>query len=299
MQAGCELIGTSSSEAIAELISMAFKLINKVGVDNILLQIGNLKLLKLFFKKIDLNKDQQDQLIPLIDKELYNDVEEILTEFNYSTEQIKQFLNIFQNSTFDILSSFFNDDSEAIEEINRLKEVFNFIEKCFNINKLKLQMGIVRGLDYYTGIVFEIKAPSLGAEKQICGGGEYDLVSLFEGRSTPTSGFAIGFDRTIIAMEQENATFPTQKVDYFIIPVNNDMIETALKIAFSLRKKEKIVDLDLMKRGMGKAMKYASSINAQNVIIIGPKELEQNAVTIRDMKTGNQKLYSIETLEPL
>lgn len=299
MQAGCELIGTKSSEAIAELISMAYTLINHVGVQNIQLQIGNLKLLKLFFKKINLNEEQRKQLLPLIDKELYDGVEEILQEFGYTKEQIKEYVRIFKNSSIEQLTTFFKDDEEAHEEINRLKQVLQFIKNCFDIKEPNLHMGIVRGLDYYTGIVFEIKAPSLGAEKQICGGGEYDLVPLFEGRPTPTSGFAIGFDRTILAMDQEKATYPTASFDYYIIPVNEEMIETALNITMKLRKEGKIVDIDLMKRGIGKAMKYASSKNTKSVIIIGPDEVKQKAVTIRDMETGKQGLYSIDTLKPI
>ena len=82
------------------------------------------------------------------------------------------------------------------------------VQSCFQIENVTLNLGIVRGLDYYQGIVFEIKVPKLGAEKQICGGGEYELISLFEGRTTPTSGFALGFDRTLLSMELEQVLFP-------------------------------------------------------------------------------------------
>jgi len=91
----------------------------------------------------------------------------------------------------------------------------------------------------------------------------------------------------------EEYQFPIPKIDVYVIPVNDDMISKALEIVQKLREKKISTDLDLLKRGMGKNMKYASSINAEKVIIIGPKELEHDSITVRDMKSGDQKLVKI------
>jgi histidyl-tRNA synthetase len=154
----------------------------------------------------------------------------------------------------------------------------------------------VRGLDYYTGIVFEIDASVLGAEKQLCGGGSYALVSLFGGTEVPTSGFAIGFDRTILALEAEHFNFPTSKLDAYIIPVNQDMIPMSINIAQQLRTKGISVDFDQLRRGMGRSLKYADARQVKTVIIVGPKELQNNTVTLRDMKTGCQELVAISEI---
>jgi histidyl-tRNA synthetase len=178
-----------------------------------------------------------------------------------------------------------------------MKQFFYFLENCFKISDFSLNLGIVRGLDYYNGMVFEIKNSGLGAEKQICGGGEYELISLFKGRKTPTSGFAIGFDRTILSMEIEKINFPKKDLEFYIIPVNDTMLDIAIDIAMNLRLKEKRVDLDLMKRGVGKALKYASTRKAKKTIIIGPDEIKQGMVTIRNMDDGTQQLISINHLK--
>jgi len=157
-------------------------------------------------------------------------------------------------------------------------------------------MSIVRGLDYYRGVVFEIEAPSLGAEKQLCGGGAYELIKLFGGKETPTAGFAIGFDRTILALELENYEFPNPTLDVFIIPVTEDMVEKSLNIAQNLREKGIKVDIDLLRRGVGKSLKYASSLNSKKAMIVGPDELEKDSVTIRNMKTGKQELKKISDI---
>ena len=129
-----------------------------------------------------------------------------------------------------------------------------------------------------------------------CGGGAYELISLFGGRQTPTAGFALGFDRTILALEIENKIFEKPGLDIYIIPINKEMIEPALKIAQMLRSKEISVDIDLMRRGIGKSLKYASSLNSKKAIILGPDEFDKNSVTLRNMITGDQKIISIDEL---
>jgi histidyl-tRNA synthetase len=202
-----------------------------------------------------------------------------------------------QTTDLNKIQEFVKIDKNAKEEISKLKEILDFLKTSFGIKDCNIKMGIVRGLDYYKGTVFEIDASKLGAEKQLCGGGAYELVELFGGRKTPTSGFAIGFDRTILALEAEEYKFPKQKIDTFVIPVDEDMIDKALQITAELRKIGLTVDVDLMRRGIGKSLKYASSINANKAIIVGPKELKKESFTIRDMKTGEQKTVKIKDLE--
>ena len=94
----------------------------------------------------------------------------------------------------------------------------------------------------------------------------------------------------------EKYNFPEEKLDFYIIPVNDNMIEKSLEIIELIRNKNVKVDIDLLRRGVGKSLKYASSINALNSIIIGPKELNNNSVTIRNMETGNQKIIKLDQL---
>ncbi len=298
MQAGCELIGTDTAEASAELIGLAYSLLKDIGVDKIALEIGHIGLLNLMFQQLTLTNEQVKKILPLIDKELFDEIPSILQNFHISEDHISQLMNIIQHSRLESLQTFFKSNVLALKELKRLEEIKGYLEHIIQRNSFSLNMGIVRGLDYYSGVVFEIKAPDLGAEKQICGGGEYELISLFGGQPTPTSGFALGFDRMILAMELEKIMFPTHSIDYFIIPITTDAINPALLIAQNLRFQHKKVDIDLMRRGVGKALKYASSINAKQAIIIGPQELEQHAVTIRDMSTGFQESVLIDRLVP-
>jgi len=295
-QAGCEIIGTDTSEAYAELIAMAYNILKKVGLKNLELNIGELNILSSIFKRFNLSKDQQKYLTPLIDKSLFEDVFVALKDFGIKNEDANALTEILQTSDIKKIENFIKDGDAAKKELTELKKIIDLLEKSLGIKNYKIKMSIVRGLDYYKGLVFEIEAPSLGAEKQLCGGGAYELIRLFGGKETPTAGFAIGFDRTILALESEGFKFPTYRLDVFVIPVNDDMIKKSLEITQNLRNQGVSADLDLLRRGISKSLKYASSINAKKAIIVGPKELEQDKVTIRDMNTGKQEMVKIKDI---
>jgi len=295
-QAGCEIIGTSTPEAYAELIALAYTILTNVGLKDIQLSIGNLNILSSIFKTLKISKDKQKQLIPLIDKSQFEEISNLMQEFGIKNEEVENFLDILQTSNIEKISNYIINDDLTKKELSYLKEILNLLEKSFEIKDYKIKIGIVRGLDYYKGVVFEIDAPVLGAEKQLCGGGAYELISLFGGKETSTAGFAIGFDRTILALQTERYQFPLEKIDVFIIPVNIETIDKSIEVTQILRNNGITADIDLLRRGMSKALKYASSINAEKIVIIGPKELEKDSVTIRDMKTGEQTLVKINEI---
>ncbi|KYK29080.1 histidyl-tRNA synthetase [Thermoplasmatales archaeon SG8-52-1] len=293
-QAGCEIIGTDKEEAYAELIALAYNILKESGLKNLELKIGNLNILSSIFNKFDITKDQQEYLTPLIDKSLFEEVFNALRDFGIKNEDANSITELIQISDIKKIERIIKDDNTKKELIS-FKKILSFLKECFNIS-YEIKMSIVRGLDYYKGMVFEIEAPLLGAEKQLCGGGVYELISLFGGKKSPTAGFAIGFDRTIIALESEKFEFPIPKIDVYVIPVNKDMIKQSLKIVKKIRDLGLTADIDLLQRGLSKSLKYANSINAKKIIIIGPDELENNSVTIKNMKTGEQKAIEIEKI---
>jgi histidyl-tRNA synthetase len=292
-QAGCEIVGTNTPEAYAELVAMAYTILKNVGLKNIKLNIGNLNIINSTFTQLGLSKDDQKKLLPLIDKSQFDDVFSLLPDLGITNDSAKKFIDMLQTSDINKIKEFFKEDTPAIDELSNMEKILDLLKSSFNVKDFQIKMSIVRGLDYYKGLVFEIDAPVLGAEKQLCGGGAYDLVTLFGGRETPTAGFAVGFDRTILALETEQFAFPSLKTDVYIIPVSKEMIGKSIEIAQNLRKEGILTDLDLLRRGIGKSLKYANSKNVEKVIIIGPKELENDSVTIRDMKAGDQEVVKI------
>jgi histidyl-tRNA synthetase len=295
-QAGCEVIGADSCEATAELLALAFTLLQNTGLKNIQLNIGNLAIISAIFKKLHLLRDDQKILLPFIDKSQFEELAVALRESGVSQDSIRNLIRILQTSDIKEIRDFIADDADAIKELDTMEKILDLLKNAFQIHEYTIKLSIVRGLDYYKGLVFEIDAPVLGAEKQLCGGGSYELVSLFEGTEVPTAGFAVGFDRTLLALEEEGFPFPRVKLDVFIVPINEDMIPMSIRIAQTLRNHGLSVDFDQLRRGIGKSLKYANTKHIKKVILIGPKELEEKTVTVRDMETGTQEAVSLSEI---
>lgn len=273
-QFGCELIGTDKPEAIAELIAMAYHVLEEAGLRNIILRIGNLDILRRFLDELGAN---DANIMRLIDKKDFDSLKEKIDDF----EKFQEFI---ERKSLDGLE---------YKEVGRMKEVLKFLEE-YSI-PYNLDLSIARGLDYYIGIVFEIDAPKLGAEKQICGGGEYNLIPLLGGKATPTAGFAIGFDRVLLALEMEGIEFNAKEKPVYIAYLQG-MIKEAIKIAKMLRKEGIKVEMDLMRRSISKSLDYANKKGIEKVVIVAPDEWNRGNVVIKDMEKGKQKEVSIENL---
>jgi histidyl-tRNA synthetase len=145
-------------------------------------------------------------------------------------------------------------------------------------------------------MVFEIDAPRLGAEKQVLGGGSYTLSELFGGEPVFSTGFAIGIDRVLLALEKEKPAVEPPILDAYVIPAKEDMRKYAFGIAARLRSQGIRSDVDLMRRTMSKNLKYASATGARYAVIVGEEEMAKRSVTIRDMKSGEQRLVLADEL---
>ncbi len=160
-----------------------------------------------------------------------------------------------------------------------------------------MNLGVARGLDYYTGIVFEIYVPELGAQKQICGGGSYSLVKVFGGQEVESTGFALGFDRLMNAIEELTEVEELgSHLDIYVIPITEDVRSEAYKITQLLRRNGIKADVDLNNKKFKKLMNYADKIKVEKIAIMGPKDLKEGKITIKDMISGDQELIDIENI---
>jgi len=274
-QFGCELIGSDNPEAIAELIALAYNLLKEVGLKNLVLRIGNLDILRHFLDEMGANSPE---IMRLIDKKDFESLKKEMENF----QKFEKFIEIKK--------------VEEIEykEAERMKEIFEFLEE-FSI-PYNIDLSIARGLDYYIGIVFEIDAPRLGAEKQICGGGEYSLVPLLGGKKVPTAGFAIGFDRTLLALEMEGFEFEKEEKPIYVAYIEN-MQREAIRIVNKLRKKGIKAEMDLMRRSISKSLDYANRKGMRKAIIVAPDEWKKGLVLVKNMEKGSQEEVKINEIE--
>ncbi|HEX55494.1 MAG: histidine--tRNA ligase [Candidatus Altiarchaeales archaeon] len=288
-QIGIELIGSERPEADAEVIDIAVNSLKRIDL-NFILEIGHMGILREFMKELGIRDDIQPHLITLIDKGDLDKVGRIVDN--------KKFLELIQlNGHMDVLDdaeALLDEYKRALESLENLRSILYWL-KILDID-YRINLGIGRGIEYYTGMVFEIRIPELGAQSQVCGGGRYDnLIELFSGIRVPASGFAFGFDRIMDAVELQGIDIPEKRVDVVIAPTNQNMREDALKIASHLREYLS-VDIDVMNRKLGKILEYADEINARFVIIVGPEDIREESVTIRNMDTGEQRRIEIKEI---
>ena len=291
-QSGIELIGPKSPESDAEVITVAYKALKNLNL-NFELEIGHLGILRGLLNDLGIDEGCQDELINVIDKKdvarLENLVEHAvildILEMNGSKEIIEK---------AEIL---LKDYPAAISALSELKEILLMLD--ISGVEYVIDLGVARGLEYYTGMVFEMRVHDLGAQCQIAGGGRYDkLIELFDGPKTPAVGFAFGFDRVMDACEIQGAEIPASDVDFVVTAVDHSVLKIALKIAGNLRENF-VTEFDLMNRKIGKVLDHADSINAKFVVIVGPREIREGKVSIRDMKTKEQKTIGIDELGSL
>ena len=289
-QFGAELIGNPNVESDAEVISMAGAMIRSFGLKDYKIRIGHIGVLRQKVSDSGVPKEKMAEVLQKLDKKNYDEATPLLKSMGVMDDAIRDLYDLTETvGGPEVLSKV---PGEAGDYLRRLVELL----RVMGVEDPEIDLGVVRGLDYYTGMVFEAEAPALGAEKQICGGGSYTLSELFGGEKVFSTGFAVGFDRILLAAEKEGQTYEKEGIDAYVVPVSDDVRLESAKIVTMLRDEGLRSDIDIMGRKMAKAMKYASITGAKNVIIIGAKELESCSVTVRDMVSGEQKVIKIENL---
>lgn len=278
LQCDADIVGTDSPLSDAEVIMVAAKSIEKLGFKNFKVLIND----RTVFKNLP------KETIIAIDKLKKNGKEKVLEEI------IKK--GIPKEQAILILSNL-----ENAKPTEKLNQILLYLEKS-GVEKFKYKFSptLARGLDYYTGMIFEIEIEGYTAGS-VCGGGRYDnLIGIFSGKPIPATGFAFGFDRLMEAMNELNL-FPSD-IDQSLVQVlvtifNSDFLEKSLEIVSKLRNNGVNAEIFLNENAsLDKQLKYTDQKGIPYAIILGPNEAEKNEVTIRNMKTREQKTVSLENL---
>ena len=185
---------------------------------------------------------------------------------------------------------------EAQESVDRMESLAEALESYGVAEYCKLDLSIVRGLAYYTGLVFEA-FDAEGDLRALFGGGRYDeLVGMFGDREVPAVGFAFGYSTTVELLKKEDR-WPLREVetDVYVLSVSRSVRDTALGFASDLRSAGLSVETDLSDRGFGEQLGYADSINAEKVLVVGERDLEQDQVTIKDMESGDEREVPVDS----
>ncbi|MEW9121284.1 MAG: histidine--tRNA ligase [Thermotaleaceae bacterium] len=174
-----------------------------------------------------------------------------------------------------------------------LKENLTLMEIPYQVDPT-----IVRGLDYYTKTAFEIISHEIGAQGTVCGGGRYDgLIECLGGPATPGVGFAMGVERLLLTLQNNNIEIPKPKgIDIFIATIGENASKEAVKLLHKLRLEGIAADKDHMNRSLKAQFKYADKLHAAYTIVIGDDELDKDSVQLKNMETGQQEEIKLSTI---
>jgi histidyl-tRNA synthetase len=277
-QFGVELIGADTAAADAETIMLASDMLNATGVTYDL-KVGHLSFMKNLVK--DLEPAMQRRVRAHLDKKDFDGLNATLESLN-RIDLAKSLTALVE--TRDLAEAF--EIAGTIPEKERVEQMVGSLDASGV--KYSLNFGIARGLDYYTGMVFEGFAQNLGAENQILGGGAYRLAQLFGGDDVASCGFAIGFDRVMVSLGDA----PAQKDTVVGLVCTNEGRKRALEVARAFRDAGIRTEMDLMERGFGAQLAHAAK-SADFAVVIGKREAESGEVTLKNLKTGEQKTVSL------
>lgn len=305
-QCDIDIIGNGSLSIIndAEIPSIIYQTFRELGFEDFTIRINNRKVLNGFFEGIDV-EDRKGVLraIDKIEKIGEDGVRKELQELGLEDSKIDKIINFIniKGTKSEVIKSLKELDIENDvfkEGVYELEKVVHYI-KSFNVpdKNYKIDLTIARGLDYYTGTVYETVLNNYPQIGSVCSGGRYDnLAEHYTNQKLPGVGISIGLTRLFYQLREakiigENASSTLSQA--LVIPVG-DTMEYSIKVANELRENEIISELYLEDTKIGKKFAYADKLKIPYVILIGEDELKEQKVSVKNMETGNQESMLLE-----
>ncbi|MCW4045264.1 MAG: histidine--tRNA ligase [Candidatus Bathyarchaeota archaeon] len=295
-QSDFEIIGSNKPEADAEIILLTNSLMQAVGLRNYAFKLGHIGVLRGILSQEDVDDKTQNAVLQRMDKKEYTEAFALVPEKCRAT--LEGLLKLKSGSVFETaerIIQYVADYSEAAASAENLLAILKLVTEG-GCEIATVEPAFARGLEYYTGMIFEVYIPEL--DIALGGGGRYDrLIEVFGGEATPATGVAHGLDRIALAMQTQNLALKTkQDKRVVVVPVKDEQKGAALKIAQQLRATGMSVEFEVMGRKMAKALEDADKRQMDYAVIVGEKELQQNTVVLRNLAKRTQTTVVINKL---
>ncbi len=278
-QFGVECMGAAAPNADVEVIALAKKVLDSVGIENISLEINSIGC-------PECRKEYHKAL-----KEYFNaNIEELCGTCKERLERNPMRILDCKSPVCSgiaakapIVLDYLCDDCK--EHFEGVKAHLNAAGISFKVNP-----HIVRGLDYYTRTVFEFVSGDIGAQSTVCGGGRYDgLISQMGGPAVPSLGFAMGIERLMMVLESQKTELPkAPKTDIYIATMGNAAAIKATELCAAVRDEGLKAETDICSRGLKAQMKYANKIGAKYTLVLGENEINEGKARLKDMESGSE-----------
>ncbi len=296
-QADIDIIGGDAVKANAEIIATASKVYEAFGVDY-KISINDRKMLDEFFSTLGISKEKQVKVMRAIDKmdKLGTaGVKGLLKEIELKEEQTNKIMDLISHEgtnseKLSYIKSLIGDES-ALELENTLS-----LLESYNIKSAPaIDFSTVRGIDYYTSVVFEFKTN--GENASLGGGGRYDnLISNYGGKQIGAVGFAVGVDRLLDILKFQESKEVTPAM-VFVSNIKKENYNYALKVSNMLRESGIKVDLNDSDRNVANQLSYANALMFKYVVFVGPTEEQSMTAKVRDMNTGAETTIELSKLK--
>ena len=301
-QTNVDLFGSAEPAADAEVLAYAADALTGLGLtgDDFEFRVSHRDILGGLLDSLDSNVDTAEAIRAVDKSEKISDEEyhELLIEAGLTHEEAEAFNEVLAADNLDELVEF--ADTERVEAaVENLRAVLSAAEDFGAREHCEVSLSTARGLDYYTGVVFECFDSTGEVSRSVFGGGRYDdLIESVGGQPTPAVGVAPGL-APLSLLCQRAGVWPEESLttDYYVLTVGDTRVEAA-EITRQLRKLGHVVETDLSDRGFGDQLSYADGINAETVVVVGEQDLADDAVTIKDMASGDQTQVPLAEFPP-
>jgi len=291
----------------AEIPCVIYSIFTNLNFGKFTIKVNNRKVLSGLMENFGISNISQDvlRIIDKIGKISRDDLISELKKINLSETQIKslmELIGIRGNSDF-VIGSLKNlniTNQNFIDGINELEKVTSTM-KLMGIDEdyFVIDLSIARGLDYYTGTIYETNLDDYPKIGSICSGGRYDnLASFYTKEKLPGVGISIGLTRLFYQLNEAGIINSDQKTvaDILVLPLSNDQFKTALNVVQSIRESGVNADILLQEMPIKKRFKYADKKCIKYVVVVGEEEVSSNTLTVQNMETGDKEKVSIENI---
>jgi histidyl-tRNA synthetase len=301
-QLNSDIVGEAGVSADAELVSLALDIMREFGLSSseVNAKVSDRRLLQALLTRAGVAEDSLGAVYGVIDKrgrEPANISREKLVTAVKSEAIADEIERILEIDSIEALDTAYGNDEVAREHVKRMREYFTLVDALGFADWVKLDLSIVRGLAYYTGIVFELFDVA-GEFRAICGGGRYDtLLKTLGGVDLPALGFGMG-DVVLGELLRARNLIPDvqPQTDFWVAGDDESILPDVMRVASQIRKLDRSVEYALKPQQLSRQLKAASAAGARTAVIVKREGLERGVVTVKDLEAGTEKSLSLAEL---
>lgn len=300
LQADTDIFGSEEMTCEVELLVMAAECLRKLGLEDCSIVLNNRKILEAALRVVKIEPGKEPEVLRALDKLSKIGEAGVREEFEKRGLPVEQFEKLIEfvkaesgdnNKRLAGALELVGGDEGGIKGVKELQEILEGLNSSGFKGRVDVDLSLVRGLDYYTGPIFEIRS---GNEEvgSIAGGGRYDeLVEIFGGKPTPATGISFGIERLIeILASKPGSTIEPSPIKVFVANSSPDDLFSAMKAVAEFRKAGIPAEYDLMKRNLGKQLNYANASKIPFCFII----LSQTEQKLKNMSSGEEESITLE-----